>query len=395
MAVYKKGENWFIDFWCRGRRYRRKIGPSKRQAELALKKVKVEIAENKFFDVKKQQKVLFSEMAKEYIGRYAKINKKSFSRDEQSLGHLIPFFAGKYLYEISPQMIEDYKAKRLQEGVTGSTVNRELGCMKHIYTKAIEWGKATENPVKRVKLFKENNQRVRFLEKGEIKILLDVCPEFLKPIVIVALNTGMRQGEILNLKWDDIDLVRGIITIRNTKNNETRFIPLNSVLRNTFEKLKEKCKMDSPWVFCDDEGKRLSRFCNDIRRSFLKVLKEAGIKDFRFHDLRHTFASHLVMAGADIMTVKELLGHKTLEMTLRYSHLSPDFKRSTVELLCTRMDTFWTLGGTESKSESNETTENVVVNDDFVGESPSGKARDFGSRIRRFESFLPRNERSE
>jgi len=220
MAYFKKGANWFIDYRYRGKRYRKKVSPDKRQAELALKKVKVAIAENKFFDVKREQRVLFEEMAKEYLERYSRLNKRSTIRDDTSLKHLIPYFKNKYLFEISPQSIEDYKAKRLNDGMAKSTVNRELALLKHIYTKAIEWGKVTENPVKKVKLFKEDNQRVRYLEKGEIKMLLDTCKDYMKPIVITALYTGMRLSEILNLTWDDIDFTRGIITVRITKNNE-------------------------------------------------------------------------------------------------------------------------------------------------------------------------------
>jgi len=371
MAVYKKGGNWFIDFWHRGRRYRRKVSPDKRQAELALKKVKVAIAENKFFDVKKQQKVLFEEMGKEYLERYSKINKRSFVHDEGKLRkHLIPFFGGKFLYEITSGMIEDYKAKRLGEEASVATINRELAILKHIYTKAIEWGKAGENPVKKVKLFRENNQRIRYLERGEVKTLIDSSAEFLKPIIIVALNTGMRQGEILRLCWDDIDFANGIITVRNSKSGESRYVPMNTVVMNTLENLKKLCNPNSPYIFCNDRGRPLTRF-GLVRGAFERAVKNTGIKDFHFHDLRHTFASYLVMSGADIMTVKELLGHKTLAMTLRYSHLSPNYKRSTVELLCNRVDTFWTprqVENTEKKGIVEKLLTDITKNNARVAE---------------------------
>lgn len=364
MRIYKKDENWFIDFWYRGKRYRRKVCPDKRQAELALKKVQVSIVENKFFDIKKQQKILFSETVKEYLERYSRTNKKSWEKDESILRRFLPVFGDKYLYEITPLMIEDFKAKRLAEGRKPATVNRQLACLKHLFTKMIEWGKATENPVKKVKLFKVDNQRTRFLEKGEIKVLLDVCPEYLKPIIAVAFNTGMRQSEILNLTWDDVDLVRGLIEVKNTKNNERRYIPMNSVLLSIFQNLKENCNPTSPYVFTDRQGGKL--IGRTLQRWFNEALEKTGIKNFRFHDLRHTFASYLVMSGADIITVKELLGHKTLEMTLRYSHLSPNFKRSTVELLCKQPDTFWTLGQISKKEEEKPDSKNITFISSFL-----------------------------
>ncbi|MEW6557531.1 MAG: tyrosine-type recombinase/integrase [Elusimicrobiota bacterium] len=340
MAIYKKGENWYIDYYAHGRRKREKIGPSKKLAEQVLAKRKVEIAENRFLDIKRQKEITFENMAKEYIERYAKLNKKSWISDVDYLKNIIPFFQSKYLFEINPQMIEDYKAKRIQDGVKPSTVNHELACMKCIYSKAIEWDKATENPVKKVKMFKVNDHRIRFLEKGELKFLLDVCKEPLKSIVIFAVNTGMRLSEIINLVWDNVDFVRGLITVTNTKNNEIRYIPVNTTLSNLLEKLKQKCNPNSAYVFCDSNGKKFKRYT--ISHKFAKAVKAAKIRNFRFHDLRHTFASYLAMAGVDIMTIKELLGHKSLTMTLRYSHLSPNFKRSAVEVLCTRMDTIWT-----------------------------------------------------
>ena len=355
-GLFKKNNNWFMDFWYRGKRYRRKISPDKRQAELALKKVKVSIAENKFFDVKKQQRILFKEMTKEYIERYSRLNKRSTGRDDTSLKHLIPYFKNKYIFEVSPQSIEDYKAKRLNDGMAKSTVNRELALLKHIYTKAIEWGKITENPVKKVKLFKEDNQRVRYLEKGEITMLLNTCKGYLQPIVITALYTGMRLSELLNLIWDDIDFNRGIITVKITKNNEKRYLPMNTELRNVLEYLKKNCNLDSPYVFCNNKGDRFAKFT--ISHRFNKVIKELGIKNFRFHDLRHTFASHLIMSGADIVTIQRLLGHKTLAMTLRYSHLSPNFMQSTVECLRFDIDTFWTLGQNEESIAKEQAVEN-------------------------------------
>jgi len=206
-----------------------------------------------------------------------------------------------------------------------------MGCLKHIFTKAIEWGIVKKNPGKKVKLLRERNARVRYLEEEEIKKLYDACAEHLKPIVIVALNTGMRKEEILNLKWKDLDFRNKIIYILDTKNNERQEIPINDIVYRALLALREKS--ESPWVFSKKNGERYG----NIRKAFEGAKKRARIVDFRFHDLRHTFASHLVMAGVDLKTVQELLGHKSFEMTLRYAHLSPEHKKAALDILYKRL----------------------------------------------------------
>jgi integrase len=150
-----------------------------------------------------------------------------------------------------------------------------------------------------------------------------------------ALNTGMRKGEILNLNWDNVDLKHGFILLSQTKNGERREIPINGTLRETLSELfrgteERPRRINVPYVFYDyPTGNRFQ----SIQKSFKSACNEAKIKDFRFHDLRHTFASHLVMAGVDLTTVRELLGHKTITMTLRYAHLAPSHKVKAVDLL--------------------------------------------------------------
>jgi len=215
MGVFKKGKNWYIDYYVQGRRKREKIGPSKRQALTVLQKRKVQIAEGKFLDIQRQQKIKFEDMGKLFLENYSKPNKRSWRRDGEIVGHLTDFFGGKHLHEIGPLDIEKYKRKRREE-VSPATVNRELSGLRNIYNRAIEWAMAAKNPVKLVKFFREDEGRLRFLEKEEIKKLYNACPEYLKSIVALAVCTGMRKGEILSLKWPDVDFRRKIITISKT-----------------------------------------------------------------------------------------------------------------------------------------------------------------------------------
>jgi len=332
--VRQRGKNWYIDYRAYGKRYRETIGPNKKLADEVLHKRMVEIAEGKFLDKKNSFNIKFEDFAKDYIELYSKHNKKSWISDLKRLKHLAPFFTGKYLYMITPLLIEEYKAKRIKES-SPATVNRELACLKHMFTIAIQWGKAEKNPVKKVKLFRENNQRVRYLEKEEIERLINNSRGYLKRIVIIALNTGMRKGEILGLKWRDIDFKRGIIYLLDTKNGERREIPINSAVK--WALIRQPKHKDSPFIFCNKHGKSF----RNVRKSFVAGLKKSGIINFRFHDLRHTFASQLVMSGVDLNTVRELMGHKSMRMTLRYAHLSPAHKSRAVDLL----DRIWSQNG--------------------------------------------------
>jgi integrase len=194
-----------------------------------------------------------------------------------------------------------------------------------MFSKGIEWGKAKENPARKVKLLKGEKQRVRFLSPEETQSFLSNCVDHLRSISTVVLNTGMRKGEILGLRWDQVNFEQGLITLLDTKNREIRRIPMNQTVRATLMEVPK----NGDYVFSDGKGRRFT----SLHTSFETAKKKSGIEDFHFHDLRHTFASNLVMSGVDIMTVKELLGHKTLAMTLRYSHLSSSHKSRAVNVL--------------------------------------------------------------
>ncbi len=332
MGIYFKKGNWFIDYRVNGRRKREKVGTSRALAEFALKKRTIEIAENKFLDVRRENKIKFEDLARDFINLYSKLNKKSWQSDVFNIRALCKVFKGRLFQEITPFEIEKYKSERLQS-VGPATVNRELATLKTIFSTAIAWGKTDVNPARTVKNLKEPHGRLRFLEKEEIGTLLAHCSGMLKPVVIVALHTGMRRGEILGLKWQDIDFRRNIITLLDTKNGERRDLPMNEQVKTAFMRVKKH--PESPYVFCNKDGNPF----RSLRKSFFTALKKSGIINFRFHDLRHTFASQLVMSGVDINTVRELLGHKDIRMTLRYSHLSSAHKQRAVDILGKSMDT--------------------------------------------------------
>ena len=222
-------------------------------------------------------------------------------------------------------------------------------CLHHLFSKAFEWEMLEQNPFERGKslMLKENNERVRFLNDDEIQRLLENSTPHLGDIIICAINTGMRRGEILNSKWSQI---RGgfICLQKGTKTKEKREIPINDELEILFKRIKAHQNSKGATVIKLDgnnvirmEGKPVKyqnpaseyvftykgRRVKNIKKAFKTSMKNAGITDFRFHDLRHTFASQVIMRGGDLKDVQELLGHKSISMTLRYSHLSQEHKK--------------------------------------------------------------------
>jgi integrase len=198
----------------------------------------------------------------------------------------------------------------------------------------MDWGMLTASPFKKGKrlMFKENNQRLRFLTEEEIDRLIDACNPHLKPIVETALHTGMRRGELLGLQWEQIR--NGFIYLTETKSAKSRQIPINDHVAGVFKNIRQKHGLKSEYVFCDSQGRRFF----EVKSSFISACKRAGIENFRFHDLRHTFASQLVMNGVSLKAVQELLGHADIKMTMRYAHLSKAHLQDAVAVL-NKLDT--------------------------------------------------------
>ena len=170
-----------------------------------------------------------------------------------------------------------------------------------------EPAKAHRNPVRGVKLLKENNTRVRVLADAEEDRLMKALPEYLKPFLVLALHTGMRWGELARLEWKDVDFDVRTLTVTEAKSGEGRRIPMNQVVSNTLQHFRRTRRAFSGLIFQAPEG----GFLHNFRRTWARAVKDAGITNFRFHDLRHTAASRLVMAGTDLLyTVKEILGHR-------------------------------------------------------------------------------------
>lgn len=256
-------------------------------------------------------------------------NQKSYYDKKLIVGKLVEKFGDDLLAGFDTRKLETYQTELLK-GRKPATVNRYFSVLKHMFKKANDWDMVGDDVLKKVHkvtMQKEYNRRLRYLSHEEATKLLGECQKSLAkkhlyPIVVVALNTGMRRSEITTLKWSQIDMANGYIILEVTKNGEHREVPMNDTVKSLFASMVRPIK-DNTKVFQVNLGKR----------SFVTATWRAGIRDFHFHDLRHTFASWLAMGGCDLHTLKELLGHKDISMTLRYAHLSGEHKKTAVKML--------------------------------------------------------------
>jgi len=268
------------------------------------------------------------------------VKKRSWKRDELCLRHLKDFFKGRKLSDIQPQDVDDYKASRLRE-VAPATVNRELEVLRHLFHLAERWNKFFgKNPASRAGLLPLNNHKERILSLDEEKRLLNACDPYMRNIIITALYTGMRKGEVISLKWENVDLDNGIITIdqTNAKSKKARRIPINSVIRRLL--LEQRLKSaGNDYVFLSSKGSPYLRQ-DSLNRAFTLALQKADIKGLRFHDLRHTAATRMIESGFSIVAVKEILGHASLDMTMRYAHPNESLRSALEGLSSYYSDTF-------------------------------------------------------
>ncbi len=333
-TIRKRGKGYQIDYCDPTGKRVRKSFKKKKDAQAELGKRVSLIAEGRYLDVKKEYSTTLGELLDKYVENFQ--HQASYKTGKKyHIEHIRNHFGEETLLSnIRYLNLETYR-NHLKDSLTvnktirkDASINRAMSCLRHIFAKAVEWEMIEQSPFDKGKslILKENNKRMRFLTEDEIKSLLDACNDSLIPIVECALNTGMRKGEILGLRWDQIR--NGFIYLDKTKTNEARQIPVNDSLEMLFKRIRRKQHLTSRYVFTY-RGKRV----DSVKTAFNAAVRRAGIVDFRFHDLRHTFASQLLMKGGTLKDVQELLGHKTMTMTLRYAHLTQEHKRKAVNLL--------------------------------------------------------------
>ncbi|MBW2598832.1 MAG: site-specific integrase, partial [Deltaproteobacteria bacterium] len=273
--------------------------------------------------VRKVKNPTFDELSKWYLSLPQIQAKKSYQRDVYSLRKLASSFAGKHISEIMINQVEAYRQKRLDEQsyrkhlTRPATVNREIECLRHILNLAEQGGKIESVPFKKLKALKEHNVRDRVISHEEFERLIANCLPHTARIVMMAYYTAMRKGEILNLKWDRIDMINGFIRLlpEDTKTDEGRTIPMHP---DILDMLKSMPRDISGWVFSVKNGQPV----RDIKKSFQTACRLAGIEDFTFHDLRHTAINNWRLQGNDFFRIMAASGHKTINVFKRYNTVS-------------------------------------------------------------------------
>jgi site-specific recombinase XerD len=321
--VHGKKSPWWICYWdAQGRRRREKAGTKSAAIDLYRKRKNEALQGKKLPEKLRRATVPFAEIAKDALA-YSKANKLSYRTDSVRMETLLGWFREYPAESITPQEIE---GRFEQEEWSPATINRHRALLSLTYRLAIRNGKIKENPARLVRHRLEDNARIRFLspdEEAKLRISIKAeCPERIAELEL-ALNTGIRLSEQYRLRWEDVSFARRTLTIPRSKNGATRHVPLNKGALSALESL-EKRTGGAEFV-CGG--------ATEPRRWFEPVVKASGLEKFTWHCLRHTFASRLVMAGVDIRTVQELLGHKTIAMTVRYSHLAPKHTLAAVERL--------------------------------------------------------------
>lgn len=254
------------------------------------------------------------------------LKNRSWKRDRLSLSHLNEYFGDMKLSEINTGQIKNYQSKRISDGVKPATVNRELSCLKNLFNEAKRSNKFFgDNPVSSIKYLDENNEKTRVLSLDEENLLINHCPDHIRPIVRTAIYTGMRKMELLSLKWSNVDLDNQLITVEatNSKSKKIKYIPLSDELSLELKKQKLITGFQD-YVFLTPSGGNYKG--SDCMNSFVRACKNANLNDVTFHTLRHTFGSRGVETTGNIVAVGKILGHADLKTTMRYVHIDKSLR---------------------------------------------------------------------
>ena len=326
-TIYKKNGWYYVNYRDHtGRQVKRKTAQSHEKAQYILKQLVAQVAEKKLLGhtVTQAKRLTFRAAAEQYIEQRRGIKEPATIRmDLLAMKSLLPVFGGDYLEHLSQQAYDRYVVDRVRSaGVP--MANREIAVLSAFLNHAVKWKLIACLPIRCVKL-KEHPGRIRYLSDEERAVLWPQLAPHITDFCSIALNTGMRKGEIRALARPDIDLRNEIIHVERTKTHERRDIPMTPEAKEILQRLLAK------------GGHKVFPGVGDFKKAWLSALRRAHVENFRFHDLRHTFASYLVMNGEHLITVKELLGHKSIEMTMRYAHLAPDMKRAAIHRLSDRL----------------------------------------------------------
>lgn len=346
MGLYRRKDSavWWMSFTANGRQFQQSTQTTdKKIAEVILGSIKTKIVENKFFDKDDSSEIRLSEMIEKYDEQYT--NEKSYyskARDKSIFKHLQAYFGEKATLTDVAERLGEYEVwRKKQKTKRGSrpdsgTIRKELRLMGRMFNVARKrWKWRVSNPINDIELPSDSAERMRYLSWEELKRLMAALNEsdhaWLPPLVGTALLLGLREGNLISLQKNEVLDGTVFISSEKMKNEDYLGAPMSERARALLEYVIANDITDSPLVFHYDGGKPL--YQKKIERAFKKVLTSADITNFRFHDLRHTFASILRQNGASLEAIASLLGHKDLRMTLRYAKLNLDAMKPTVNIM--------------------------------------------------------------
>lgn len=323
--IIKRGKTWYIRIFVDGRDVWRAAGRDRKEAQQILGRLRADADRGKLGLGKSTQSTpTLSDFRDRYM-KWAKAHKRSWKRDEYSLAKLEPVFGDLRLPQINKARVESYQRDRLAADVKGATINREVACLRKILSYAVEIDAIETNPLLRIKMLPESAGRIPVLDVEDEARLLQNAPPWLRLLARLAVATGARQGELMALKWRDVDLDVGILTITDSKSGDSRRVPIHPTLLDV---LKTCRGLPEALVITLPNGKAPSRY--SVTDAFKRAARTIGRGELRFHDLRHIAGSRLLGTGASLPEVAAMLGHKTLAMSKRYTHVSPVRLRSLI-----------------------------------------------------------------
>jgi integrase/recombinase XerD len=336
-GLYRRNNSkvWWVRFQHNGKRYQ-KSSKTTNQAE-ATKFLLQYQDEVQRFSRSGSRRYNFEEMANRFAVDHLPLLKPKTALGYRT--HIRSFanhFSGLYLDQISKAKIADYISLKRKEGLSTASIRRHLATLSSMFSRAIGWDWTDKNPARDFdkKSVPEAKARTRYLTKEEFNRLLDHSANHLKPILLIAVHTGMRSEELLSLQWNQINLERREITLHKTKSGLPRVIPLSPIAVSTFVAIPRH--ITSAYVFCDRvTGERY----RSLKTAFRSACRRANITNFRFHDLRHTFASWQVQNGMDLYRLSRILGHSTIQMTSKYAHLATADLHDAMNTAATKMAT--------------------------------------------------------
>jgi integrase len=334
-GITPRGNRWRIDTFYKGHRLRETCATLE-AAESNLRKMQTLIDEDRYLEKKRVSKDTLGQFADRYSQWCADIGQKAAKSKDSHIASIKDHFGSDTLLSsITRADVEKYQAEmmntesRRKLPFKPATVNRRMACLRHLFSKAVEWKIIPSHPCHGVKQFKEHNRRLRYLTAEECSTLLHASPSLeLRRMIELALHTGMRKSEVLRLKWEHVNLRQEYLEILDQKNGDYSTIPLDKRALEILRSIPRR--LDSPYVFT---GKIKGQPYWDLKRQFEEAVKKSKLEGVAFHTLRHTAASHMVMSGVPLATVKEILRHKDYAMTLRYAHLSSEHTRAAMNAL--------------------------------------------------------------